>query len=195
MAFLMGIRSWPAALLTTGAWMIAAAVSYFAAQRQRSHGKANFPMLFAGAFAIACTTTLFGPYFFLPGFAVIYGMMFVLVPPDPSRRWIVMLLSILTILGPAALTWLGVMPAPYEIGEDRIVIHAGMLGFPPLVAQLFLLVSTLAVVVTACLMTSRVHEALAQAQERLHVQAWQLRQMLPTEARGATTSGRHDSRG
>lgn len=182
----MGIRSWKAALVTTGAWMLAAAVSFFAAQRPRSHGKANFPMLLAGAFAIACTTTLFGPYFFLPGFAVIYGMMFVLVPPDRSRRGVVMLLALLTILGPAALTWAGLLPAPYEIGGDRIVIHAGMLGFSPFFAQLFLLVSTLSVVVTACLMTARVHDALAQAQERLHVQAWQLRQMLPNEARGAT---------
>ena len=41
----------------------------------RHHTKANFPILIAGAFAIACTTSLFGPYFFLPGFAVMYGML------------------------------------------------------------------------------------------------------------------------
>jgi serine/threonine-protein kinase len=183
MALLMGVRGWSAALLTTGAWMIAAAVSYFAAGRSRIHGKANFPMLLSGAFAIACTTSFFGPYFFLPGFAVIYGMMFVLVPPDSSRRLAVILLSMLMILVPAALAWTGVLPAPYEFGADRIIIHADMLHFPPLATQLFLLVSTLSVVLTACLMTARVHDALAQAQERLHVQAWQLRQMLPREAR------------
>ncbi|HEX4445247.1 MAG TPA: hypothetical protein VH044_00865, partial [Polyangiaceae bacterium] len=83
---------------------------------------------------------------------------------------------------PAVLAWTGVVPAPYEFGADRIVIHAGMLHFPPLATQLFLLISTMSVVLTACLMTARVHDALAQAQERLHVQAWQLRQMLPREA-------------
>jgi hypothetical protein len=186
MALAMGIRSWPAAMLSTGAWMVAAAVPYFAGrQESRPHAKANLPMLLSGAFAIACTSVLFGPYFFLPGFAVIFGMMFVLVPPDRSRRGAVVLLSLLTIALPALLMWTGVIPQAYELGEDRIVIHAGMLHFPPLPTELFLLVSSLSVVVTACLMTARVHDELAQARERLHIQAWQLRQMLPRAARAA----------
>ncbi len=191
MALAMGIRSWPAAMLSTGAWMIAAAVPYFASsQASRPHAKANLPMLLSGAFAIACTAVLFGPYFFLPGFAVIFGMMFVLVPPDRSRRVVVVLVSLLTIALPALLAWTGVIPQPYELGEDRIVIHAGMLHFPKLPTELFLLVSSLSVVVTACLMTARVHDELAQARERLHIQAWQLRQMLPRAARAAATDER-----
>jgi serine/threonine-protein kinase len=189
LALLMGIRSWPAAMLSTGAWMVAAAIPYFAGrQASRPHGKANLPMLLSGAFAISSTSVLFGPYFFLPGFAVIFGMMFVLVPPDRSRRAAVVLVSVLTIALPALLSWTGVIPQPYELGEDRIVIHAGMLHFPPLPTELFLLVSSLSVVVTACLMTARVHDALAQAQQRLHIQAWQLRQMLPRAARAAAVA-------
>jgi eukaryotic-like serine/threonine-protein kinase len=181
LTLLMGIRSWAAAMVTAGAWMVAAATSYFAGRQSRPHGKANYPMLLTGGFAIACTTTLFGPYFFLPGFAVIYGMMFVLVPPDRSRRWVVVVLSLLTILVPALLGRLGIIAEPYELSADRIVIHGNMLHMPPLPTELFLLASSVAVVVTACLMTARVHDALAQAQERLHVQAWQLRQMLPVD--------------
>jgi eukaryotic-like serine/threonine-protein kinase len=187
LAIFMGIQSWSAAMLTTGSWMLAAAVSYFAARQARAHAKANLPMLLVGAFAIASTTVLFGPYFFLPGFAVIYGMMFVLVPPDRSRRGLAILLSLLTILVPALLAMAKLIPQPYEIGGDRIVIHANMLHFGAVPTQLFLLLSSVSVVLTACLMTARVHDALAQAQERLHVQAWQLRQMLPREARVAAT--------
>jgi serine/threonine protein kinase len=181
LGLLMGVRSWPAAMVTTGAWMVAAAVSYFAGRQARPHAKASLPMMITGAFAITCTTSLFGPYFFLPGFAVIYGMMFVLVPPDRSRRGLVVLFSLLTILVPAALAWLNVIPQPYELGGDRIVIHGNMLHVPPLPTQLFLLASSLAVVLTACLMTARVHDALAEAQKRLHIQAWQLRQLLPID--------------
>jgi serine/threonine-protein kinase len=187
MALLMGIRSWPAAMLSTGAWMVAAAVPYFAGRQTRRHAKANLPMLLSGAFAIACTSVLFGPYFFLPGFAVIFGMMFVLVPPDRSRHAVVVTVSMLTIVLPALLAWAGVIPQPYEIESDRIVIHAGMLHFPALPTELFLLLSSLSVVFTACLMTARVHDELATARERLHIQAWQLRQMLPRAARAAAT--------
>lgn len=113
--------------------------------------------------------------------------MFVLVPPDRSRRGVVVLMSLLTVALPALLAWTGLIPQPYEIGADRIVIHADMLHFPPFATGLFLLASSLSVVLTACLMTARVHDALARAQERLHVQAWQLRQMLPRAARAAAT--------
>jgi eukaryotic-like serine/threonine-protein kinase len=188
MAFFMGIRSWPAAMLSTGAWMVAAAVPYFAArQKHRRNAKANLPMLLSGAFAIACTSVLFGAYFFLPGFAIIFGMMFVLVPPDRSRRGLIVLVSLLTIVLPALLARTGVIPQPYEIGSDRIVIHAGMLHFSPLPTELFLLLSSLSVVLSACMMGARFHDALAEAQERLQIQAWQLRQMLPRAARAAAT--------
>jgi hypothetical protein len=112
--------------------------------------------------------------------------MFVLVPPDRSRRGAVVVVSMLTIALPALLAWTGIVPQLYEFGDDRIVIHAGMLHFPPLPTELFLMLSSLSSVLTACLMTARVHDALAQAQERLHIQAWQLRQMLPRAARAAT---------
>ena len=125
MAFVMGIRSWPAAVLSTGAWMVAAAVPYFVGrQTSRRHAKASLPMLLTGGFAIACTSALFGPYFFLPGFAVIYGMMFVLVPPTPRAAAWSCSISLLTIIVPALLAWIGAIPQPYELGADRIVIHA-----------------------------------------------------------------------
>jgi serine/threonine-protein kinase len=186
LALLMGLRSRTAAVVTTVAWLAAAAVSYVSSRARRSHAKASLPILLTGGVAIACATALFGPYFFLTGFAVIYGMMFVLVPPDPSRRWLVVALSMLTILAPALLVRFGVLAQPYELGADAIIIHAEMLHFPPVATQLFLLASSLSIVLSACLMSARVHDALAEAQERLHVQAWQLRQMLPRAARVAT---------
>jgi serine/threonine-protein kinase len=172
-------------VVTSVAWLTAAALSIVTSRTRRSHGKASLPILLTGGFAIACATTFFGPYFFLPGFAVIYGMMFVLVPPDRSRRWLVVTLSMLTILGPALLERLGVLPPAYTLGADAVVIHADMLHFPPVATQAFLLLSSVSVVLTACLMSARVHDALAEAQERLYLQAWQLRQMLPRAARVA----------
>jgi hypothetical protein len=57
-----------------------------------------------------------------------------------------------------------------------------MLHFPPAPTELFLLVTNATALLTACVMTASVRDALTAAQERLHVQAWQLRQMLPREA-------------
>jgi serine/threonine protein kinase len=185
----MGVRSWHAATLTTAAWLFAAAVSFLAARGSRLHEKAHLPMLLAGAFAIACTASLFGPYFFLPQFALIYAMMFVLVPPDRGRRALVVAMSLLTMLVPVALGWAGVLPRTYELHEDAIVIRSGMLHFPAMPTEVFLLITNALAVVTACVMTASVRDALTAAQERLHVQAWQLRQMLPREAQMSAPPG------
>ncbi len=182
LAMWMGIRSWHAALLITTAWLAAAVVSFLGARRPEPSGRPGLPILLSGSLAIACTASLFGPFFFLPGLVVIYGMMFTLVPPEPSRRWIVFGLCLLAVVVPALLGWAGVLPQPYELTQDAIIIHAGMLHFPPVPTVIFLLLTSMAVVVTACSMTATVRDALTKAEERLHVQAWQLRQMLPREA-------------
>jgi serine/threonine-protein kinase len=178
----MGVRSWGAVTLMHAAWLVAAAVGFLAARGSRADDKANLPMLLTGGFAIACSAALLGPYFLLPQFALIYAMMFILIPPDRARRGLVVAMSLLTMLVPAALGWTGVLPRPYELHQDAVTVRAWMLHFPPAPTELFLVLTNVVALLTACLMTSNVREALTAAQERLHVQAWQLRQMLPREA-------------
>ncbi|HLK39544.1 MAG TPA: serine/threonine-protein kinase, partial [Polyangiaceae bacterium] len=187
LSVLMGVRSWAATAVVTASWLLAAGVSFASARRPPPDGKASVPILLAGSLAISCTAALFGPYFFVPGVAVIYGMMFTLVPPDPARRPIVVALCVAEIVVPVALSWMHVLPQPYEIGQDAVTIHAGMLHFPPVPTQVFLLLTSVVVVITACVMAATVRDALSAAESRLHVQAWQLRQILPPEAHRASS--------
>jgi hypothetical protein len=178
----MGVRSWSAMVAMNAAWLAATAVGFLAARGSRAHGKAHLPMLLAGGLAIASTAPLFGPYILLPQLALIYAMMFVLIPPDRARRGLVLTMSILTMLVPASLAWTGLLPRTYDLHEDALVVRAAMLHFPPAPTEFFLVLTNLSALVTACLMTASVRDALTAAQERLHVQAWQLRQMIPREA-------------
>jgi serine/threonine-protein kinase len=178
-----GIKSWSATLVAGVAWLAAAAVSLLAAQCPEAGGRLALPILLLGALAIACTASFFGPFFFLPGFIVIYGMMFTLVSPDQSKRWVVVGICLLAVVGPAALGRAGLLPQVYEFHEDAIVIHAGMLHFLPAPTVVFLLLTSVAMVMTTCSMTAIFRDALTSAEERLQVQSWQLRQMLPPEAR------------
>ncbi|MGH7270976.1 MAG: hypothetical protein ACREJ3_11150, partial [Polyangiaceae bacterium] len=182
-SFWMGMRSWNAAVVTTGAWIAASAVSFMTARQRRPHAKAPLPTLLAGAIAIACTASLFGPYFLLPGLAAILGMITVIAPSDRSRRGLGIAVASLAIVIPAALARFGVLAQPYAFHNDTVIIQAGLLHFPPVPTELLLLLSSLTIVITACLLMARVRDDLTAAEERLHVQAWQLRQLLPQEAR------------
>ena len=51
---------------------------------------------------------------------------------------------------------------------------------------LFLLVVSVGTVLTGSLYMARVRDALVRAEQRIHLQAWQLAQLVPDTAHGAT---------
>jgi hypothetical protein len=187
----MGVRSWLMVAVSTAAWLGAAATSYFASHRPQPEGKAHLPMLLSGTIALATTGLLLGPYVLLPGLAVIETVTFIILPPNRARIPFVLALGSLAVLVPIALSWAGVFPA-CDFSPDAITIHSGMLHFPPLATQVFLIVTTLGTTITAGLMLAPVRRTLTNAEHRMHVQSWQLKQLVPREARDSTPPAEAD---
>jgi hypothetical protein len=178
----MGVRSWPMVAIATAAWLVAAGTSYFASLHPQTEGKAHLPMLLTGTIAVATTGLIMGPYFLLPGLAVIETMTFVILPPNQARMPLVLTLAALAVLVPISLSWAGVFPV-YDFSPDTITTHAGMLHYPPLATQVFLIVTTLGTSITAGLMLAPIRRTLTLAERRMHLQSWQLKQLVPREAR------------
>ena len=61
-----------------------------------------------------------------------------------------------------------------------------MLRFPALPTHVFLLVACVALVVTASAIIARFRNTITRIEEKLHVQAWQLQQLVPEQARPAS---------
>jgi serine/threonine-protein kinase len=182
---LMGIRSWTAWAIGSAAWLCASGAAYASTRRRRDDDKVDLPTLFAGAVAVAVSSTIFGPYVVVPSLAVI-GAMLLHLAPDRSRRTLVVILNCLAVALPAALQWAGVLPASYVFEHDAVTIQPLMVSFPPVTTQVFLLISNVALIITGCAMVAPFRNTLTAAEERLHVQAWQLRQLVPEEARPAS---------
>jgi len=191
--FWMGMRSWTPWLLGSAAWLFAAGAAYLNVRRPRMDGKVDLWTAVAGVIAVSLTSTLFGPYVLVPSLAAI-GALLLHLAPDRSRRVVVVALNCLAIAVPAALQWLGVLPASYVFEHGALSIQPMMLSFPPVPTHLFLLVSNVALVITGCAMIARFRNTLTGAEERLHVQAWQLRQLVPEEARPASAPPPPESR-
>ena len=181
----MGVRSWPAYLVASTAWLVAAAWAYAVAKNPPRDGSRPFGMMVAGVVAVAASTTLCGPYFIAPTLAAV-GSMMLHMSPYRRGRVTVVILNCLAIAVPAGLQALGVLPPSYVLGNDSIVIRPIMLGFPALPTQVFLLVNSLAVVIAASVMIARVRNTLTSIEERMYVHTWQLRQLVPEQARPAS---------
>jgi hypothetical protein len=191
--FWMGMRSWTAWLLGSAAWLCASAVAYTNVRRPRRDGKVDLWTAVAGVVAVSLTSTLFGPYVIVPSMAAI-GAMLLHLAPDRSRRVVIVVLNCLAIAVPTVLQWLGLVPSSYVFAHGALTIQPVMLYLPPVPTHLFLLVSNVALVITGCAMMARFRNTLTAAEERLHVQAWQLRQLVPEQARPASAPPPPESR-
>ncbi len=191
--FWMGMRSWTPWLIGSAAWLFAAGAAYSNVRHPRRDGKVDLWTTVSGVIAVSTTSALFGPYVLVPSMAAM-GSMLLHLAPDRSRRVTVVVLNCLAIAVPAALQWLGVLPTSYVFERGVLSIQPVMLSFPAVPTHVFLLVSNVALVITGCAMMARFRNTLTAAEERLHVQAWQLRQMVPEEARPASAPPPPESR-
>jgi serine/threonine-protein kinase len=181
----MGIRSWPAYLVASGAWLLASGAAYAASKSPPRDASRPFWLMLAGVIGVATTSTICGPYMLIPTLAAI-GAMLMLMSPYRKGRITVVVLNCLAISVPAVLQMLGVLPASYAFSNDTIVIRPLMLGFPPVPTQVFLLVTNLSIIVAASVMLSMVRNTLTGIEEKMYVHTWQLRQLVPEQARPAS---------
>jgi serine/threonine-protein kinase len=183
----MGIRSVPAYAASTAAWVVAAAVAYVVSRRPPQRPHQPTALAFVSALGVATTSTICGPYMLAPTLAAI-GTMLLHMAPGRAGRVTAVGLHCFAIAIPAFLQWSGVMPSSYVFAGDSLTIHAGMLYFPPIPTQAFLLLSNVSVVIAAAFLMARFRNALSRVEQRLHVQAWQLRQLVPDSAHTAATA-------
>jgi hypothetical protein len=80
---------------------------------------------------------------------------------------------------PVGLEAAGVLLASHLFRDGTIEILPRMVAFPGRLTEVLLLGLTLTVVVMPALYTQRQQRVLVAAQERLHMQAWQLQRLLP----------------
>jgi serine/threonine protein kinase len=182
--FWMGVRSPLAALLASAAWAVAALSAYASLRRPDPEGKRRYVGFVATAVAAGATSVVCGPYVLVPTLAVINVMLWLLLP-DRTHRLTIVGLGWLTILVPAVLEWTHVVRF-YHFKGDQVTIVPSMLDFPAIPTHSFLLLASLALVSVAAVLIARFRDDLTEAESQLHLQAWQLKQLVPPEAQGAS---------
>jgi hypothetical protein len=87
--------------------------------------------------------------------------------------------SCLAVIVPALLGWAGVIPSGYRFEEGQWIVLPTVFHIDPVATQVFLLVAIVGTVAPACMFVARLRKAYAEAERRLQLQAWQLRQIVP----------------
>jgi len=173
-----GVLSWPA-LLTTVGFTIAAALSLFAFSRADHPSTTGIVISITFGFAaMAASSSVFGVYTVLPGFIATSTAS---TSQNGGRLpgWVPIILGCLAVLIPVGLEAAGFLPPSHSFDGGTITILPRMVAFPGRSTELMLLGLTLVVVIMPALYAQRQQRVLLRAQEQLHMQAWQLKRLLP----------------
>jgi serine/threonine-protein kinase len=136
------------------------------------------------ALSLVCVSTMagiFGPFVILPAVAVTSALVFS-TTNDQSLRWLIIGLACLTVLVPFGLELAGVIPPSMRFTPEGILLLPRFAYFPPAWSRVFLVVGNVALIVTSGLVLAPFRGELDDAQKRIRLLAWQLRQLVPSEA-------------
>jgi serine/threonine-protein kinase len=182
-----GITNWPYMGAMALMWSACAGATWY--YHRRPTGTVPVWLLFFTMATISFTSAHFGPFLVIPGFAGLNTMGFMLAR-ERRQRLMIFIAGVLAVMAPIVLSWLHVIPAAYTFQDGTIIVRSSTFALRETATILFLTVVSVQVVITAGIMVARVRDLASGAEERLMVQAWQLRQLVPADTaeavRGAT---------
>jgi serine/threonine-protein kinase len=178
----VGIRDWGEWLACSAAWLAAALTAMWSSRNPSRDARPEVKIMLPAVTATALSSFAFGPYVVVPALAAI-GSMLLQMPPNRKGRVPLVVMHCMAVAVPVGLQWAGLLRPSYVFRDGTMTILPNMLWLPPMQTNAFLLITSLALVITGSAILGRFRNTLTNVEERLHTQSWQLRQLVPEEAR------------
>jgi serine/threonine-protein kinase len=180
-----GVTDWARGALVVAALLAASGLAVAAWRWERTGTGWSLAVGLSSALALATFSFLLGPFFVVPGLAATNAMFLVLTTERRLRpAWLA--LGALTIVAPFCLELAG-LDAHHFASAAGIEVRSTLAHLPLEGTLAFLLVTSLATIVTPTVLAGRLRDRLQDAEDRLFAQAWHLRHLLPERAREAAT--------
>jgi len=139
------------------------------------------PLVIAQMVLIAITSRIYTPFLLGPGVAAVTASGLMTGPQYAKRQaTVIVTLTSLAVLAPMGLELLGWFDQTFTVGIHSATIHARMGG--PTATYLTLALFTVALTTSSAIISRGLRLAERRARHSMHVQAWQLRQLVADEA-------------
>ncbi|MEZ4309806.1 MAG: serine/threonine-protein kinase [Polyangiaceae bacterium] len=184
-AIALGVRDWPLASVVL-AFQVLACVSAWASYRGYLHDRFRFLVFVAGSLAMCFLSFHLGWAVLIPGMAAAHVLGFLLY--GQQQHWgRAIAVAAASVVLPFVLQVTGVVPSSYGFHDGNLIVMPHITSFPPAGTLAFLLLASLGMIVAPAVIASRVRTSLARAEERLFMQSWMLRHLVPDQARTAAS--------
>jgi serine/threonine-protein kinase len=162
----------------------ASVMSLYQSKLERPSERITFAAMILSNLAFAIASVFYGPLVVVPAAVAINATAFA-VHLQGKQRVVSTLTACFALIVPMALEALRVTPASYAFANGAMTILPRAVELPELPTLWVLAASGIAGVLTGTIAVSHVRDALGQAEKRLYVYAWHLRELVPETARPA----------
>ncbi|MBL8685357.1 MAG: serine/threonine protein kinase [Myxococcales bacterium] len=177
----MGVRNWPAALVAIALVAATSGLSRLFSVRKTVGPGAAIALLSLSTAAVSWMSVFVSPFIVVPTLVATNGMLFALFA-DKSLRKLSLAAGVLAALAPVVLELVGLVPRSFEFRDGALVLLPRAVELSPTATLAFLLAASAAMVLTPTLVAGRIRDQLSDAEKKLFLQAWQLRQAVPDDA-------------
>jgi eukaryotic-like serine/threonine-protein kinase len=128
---------------------------------------------------LASVGMFLGPLLILP--ILLFGSMPIMVmAPTVYMPKTIVALHLLAVAVPLSLEWLGILPASYHLVGGTLVLDPWAVDIAPRALTFAVLATIVAQLLANAVLLNRQRQDQERAQELLHVQKWQLEQLVPS---------------
>jgi serine/threonine protein kinase len=173
--------------------LAAAGLAVYASRMPKVDERIGLPIIGLSSCGFALVSTLFGPFVFAPAL-VSANVIAAAIGLGARLRRIVMGLGVLAVLVPVLAPYLGLWEAQWVFQEGLIVIRPSAVRFDETLSVIFLMAVSVGVVVLPTLVVGVERDARARTERRFALQAQQLADFLPAEARGKVAASVREKR-
>ena len=178
----MGIRSWWQLGMIAAGVVLTLLITYRLYRRPIVSFELPVSHLLMSSIGLMTGAIVISPVVLLPAIAIATGIGYIAIFGHRIR--LVMACVVAIVLVPLGLELIGVLPPSIRFVDDTLVLVPRMVGFPRTGTLVFLVVTHVVVIVTALAYVAQLRQTAGAAERRLGVQAWQLAQLVPHDARG-----------
>jgi len=147
----------------------------------RPHGK-EWLLAISNTILLAIVAHMYTPFLAAPGMAAMSAMVMVLSPTRSRLTSGIVAMTVLyclSVLGPWVLERVGVVAVTTTVSEHGAVLHAPAFAGDQTSTLVVGVLYVIGLVAGAALLAAAMRARERSARHRLHLQAWQLRQLVP----------------
>ena len=179
----MGVKSWTALIAFYGLLGMGAAIAW----RNSLRGYSSMPVTLVMTTLVALMfTRISGPFILTPVVICASLMQLAATRQIAERLWIIVVWVVVAVLMPIILEWFHVIDSTYQVKNGVIVSTSRIFDMRTGLDEATLVSANFLFILAAAVVGVFISRRRMTAQRQLQIQAWHLRQLLPTAKRWQT---------